>query len=100
MGVASGMDPEKLKLVVFLKQRIGDYYNPLRTYKAIKRGTRVWTRCEEKWNISATDERKWNPFFAAGAFLESSITRRRKNRVYPIFDCFILWANRNSVYIL
>ena len=66
----------------------------------LTRGTRVWTRCEEKWNISATDERKWNPFFAAGAFLESSITRRRKNRVYPIFDCFILWANRNSVYIL
>ena len=31
----------------------------------------ISVRCEEKWNISATDERKWNPIFEAEAFLES-----------------------------
>ena len=35
------------------------------------RGTGTSVRCEEKWNISATDERKWNPIFASEAFLES-----------------------------
>ena len=36
-----------------------------------QRGTGTSVRCEEKWNISATDERKWNPIFAPEAFLES-----------------------------
>ena len=35
------------------------------------RRTGISVRCEEKWNISATDERKWNPIFASEAFLES-----------------------------
>jgi hypothetical protein len=37
----------------------------------VSRGTGTSVRCEEKWNISATDERKWNPIFASEAFLES-----------------------------
>ena len=37
------------------------------------RGTGTSVRCEEKWNISATDERKWNPIFASEAFLESKV---------------------------
>jgi len=38
-----------------------------------RRGTGTSVRCEEKWNISATDERKWNPIFASEAFLESKV---------------------------
>ena len=51
----------------------------------MRRGTGISGRCEEKWNISATDERKWNPIFESEAFLESKGMSRKKTAL-----CFSL----------
>ena len=49
------------------------------------RGTGISVRCEEKWNISATDERKSNPIFASEAFLESEGMWRKKTALPYVF---------------
>ena len=57
-------------------------------------------RCEEKWNISATDERKWNPIFASEAFLESKGMWRKKTALRHVFPSILVLTNRDWVYIL
>ena len=64
-------------------------------------GEQKWPQVNSrKWNISATDGRKWNPSFALEAFLESIAIYTRKKPglqyVFPVFECF---TNRNRVYI-
>ena len=57
-------------------------------------------RCEEKWNISATDERKWNPIFESEAFLESKGMWRKKTALGHVFPSILVLTNRDWVYIL
>ena len=46
-------------------------------------------RTEEKWNISATDEQKWNPFFASEAFLELGGHVKKKANIMSFFPLFL-----------
>ena len=89
MGVASGMDPEKLKLVVFLKQRIGDYYNPLHTYKAIKIVRKVFN--ENGKSLSGMNKKD----FLARAKEIFENKEVEKDHVCPLcFKTFENWQDR------
>ena len=42
-----------------------------------------------KWNISATNGRKWNPFFASEAFLECEEEKNGTRSCFPYFSLFL-----------
>ena len=54
--------PIKVSIQIYFIQEHQRYKASWKLNIKHKRRTSVSPRCEEKWNISATDEWKWNPF--------------------------------------
>ena len=79
----------------------GDAWLELRKSSAYPKGEQKWPQVNSrKWNISATDGSKWNPFFVLETFLESKGMWRKKTALRHVFPSILVSTNRDWVYIL